>query len=330
MSWANPEYFWLLALLPLLAGFHYWRQRQKKQPALIYSAVADLEELPGNRRAWGVWVAPLLFQVTFALIVIALARPRVQEATVERTVEGIDIVLAIDVSTSMLAEDFEPNRLQAAQILAGEFIGNRPGDRIGLTVFARQSFTVCPPTVDHRLLRDLLAGVTTGMIQDGTAIGLGLATAINRLRESDAESKVIILLTDGLNNAGEIDPVTAGELASANGIRVYTMGIGSRGMAPYPIHDPVFGTRYQNVSVDIDEEMLTNIAEMTGGRYFRATRTEELQEIYAEIDRLEPSEISEIIYTDYEDLYPRFLLPGLLLGFLALISDRVLFRALPG
>jgi Ca-activated chloride channel homolog len=181
-------------------------------------------------------------------------------------------------------------------------------------------------SADHRLLRDLLADVDIGMVQDGTAIGLGIATAINRLKESEAESRVIILLTDGLNNAGEIDPVTAGELAAAHGIRVYTMGIGTRGTAPYPIQDPVFGTRYQNVRVDIDEEMLTRIADLTGGKYFRATHTEELQDIYRQIDELERSEIEEIIYTDFEDHYPRFLLPAILLGFLALISDKVLFR----
>lgn len=326
MSWANPEYFWLLSLLPILIGIHIWRFINKQRPSMLFSAVSDLKDLPGNYRSWGIWIAPVLFWASYVLIVVAVARPQAQNTTIEQEVEGIDIVLSIDVSSSMLAEDFEPNRMIAAKNIAGEFIDNRPSDRIGLNIFARQSFTVCPPTTDHKLLQELLADIDIGMVQDGTAIGLGLATAINRLKESEAESKVIILLTDGLNNAGEIDPVTAGELASTHGIRVYTMGIGSRGTAPYPIQDPVFGTRYQNVRVDIDEEMLGRIASLTGGQYFRATRTEELQEVYMQIDELERTEIEEIIYTDYEDLYPRFLLPALLLCFLALISDKVIFR----
>ncbi len=326
MQWANPEYFLLLALLPVLIGVQVWRYWKKKRPSLLFSTVSDLSNLPGNYRIWGVWLGPLLFWVSYVLIVTAIARPQTQNATVEQEVEGIDIILSIDISSSMLAEDFEPNRMLAAKEIADEFVSNRPNDRIGLNVFARQSFTVCPPTTDHRLLRDLLADVDIGMVQDGTAIGLGIATAINRLKESEAESRVIILLTDGLNNAGEIDPVTAGELAAAHGIRVYTMGIGTRGTAPYPIQDPVFGTRYQNVRVDIDEEMLTRIADLTGGQYFRATHTEELQDIYRQIDELERSEIEEIIYTDFEDHYPHFLLPAILLGFLALISDKVLFR----
>ncbi|MEX0894885.1 MAG: VWA domain-containing protein [Balneolaceae bacterium] len=327
MSWTNPEFFWLLALLPIFAGVSIWRHFRKKRPSLTFSSTQDLADLPGNWRVWGVWIPPLLYWICYTLVVLALARPQEENTTLERTTEGIDIVLSIDISSSMLAEDFNPNRLIAAKNIAAEFIDNRSHDRIGLNVFARQSFTVCPPTVDHRLLKRLLNDVDLGMVQDGTAIGLGIATAINRLKDSEAESKVIILLTDGLNNAGEIDPVTAGELAETHGIKVYTMGIGTRGTAPYPIDDPVFGTRYQNVEVNIDEEMLTHIANLTGGQYFRATRTEELKEVYQRIDELERTEIEEIIYTDYEDLYPRFLLPGILLGFLALISDRFLFRS---
>jgi Ca-activated chloride channel homolog len=327
VSWANPEFLWLLTVLPFLIGIQVWRFLNKKRPSLIFSAVSDLSDLPGNYRKWGAWAGPLLFWISYALIVLAVARPQMQNATIEQEVEGIDIILSVDISSSMLAEDFEPNRMIAAKNLAGTFIDDRPNDRIGINVFARQSFTVCPPTTDHRLLKELLNGIDIGMVQDGTAIGLGIATAINRLKDSEAESRVIILLTDGLNNAGEIDPVTAGELAETHGIRVYTLGIGSRGTAPYPVQDPVFGTRYQNVRVDIDEDMLINIAERTGGRYFRATSTDELQEIYSEIDELERTEIEEIIYTDYEDLYHTFLLPAILLGFLALISDKIFFRS---
>jgi Ca-activated chloride channel homolog len=327
MNWANPEFFWLCLLVPAILGIQIWRLYSKRKPTLIFSSLSDLKDLPGGWRSRAVWAPPVLFGLSMILIITALARPQSEMATVEQNVEGIDIILSLDISSSMLAEDFEPNRLLASKDIAAEFISNRPNDRIGLNVFARQSFTVCPPTTDHRLLTELLEDVDIGMVQDGTAIGLGIATAINRLRDSDAESRVIILLTDGLNNAGEIDPITAGELAASHGIRIYTMGVGTRGTAPYPIQDPVFGTRYQNVEVHIDDEMLERIADLTGGRYFRATRTEELQEIYQEIDRLERSEIEEIIYTDVEDHYHRFLLPGLLLGVLALVGDRILFRS---
>ncbi|MEX2602242.1 MAG: VWA domain-containing protein [Balneolaceae bacterium] len=327
MSWENPEFFWLLALLPLLIGATVWRQLRKKRPSLTFSATADLAGLPKTWRVWGIWAPHLMYWAAFTLVVVSLARPQDENTTVEHHAEGIDIVLSIDVSSSMLAEDFDPNRMIAAKELAAEFIGDRQHDRIGLNVFARQSFTVCPPTVDHRLLLELLDDIDIGMVQDGTAIGLGIATAINRLKDSDAESRVVILLTDGLNNAGEIDPVTAGELAATHGIRIYTLGIGTRGTAPYPIHDPVFGTRYQNVEVNIDDDMLTHIAELTGGLYFRATDTQSLQEIYSRIDELERTEIEEIIYTDYEDLYPRFLLPGILIAFLALATDRFLLRS---
>lgn len=327
MNWANPEYLWLFTLLLPLMALQGWRILRHRKPLLLFSTVSDIKSLPGGRRRWGLWLSPLLFWACCALVILALARPQNRISTVEQQVEGIDIVLSIDISSSMLAEDFEPNRLLAAKDLAATFISMRPNDRIGLNVFARQSFTVCPPTTDHRLLLNLLEEVDIGMVQDGTAIGLGIATAINRLRDSEAESRVIIMLTDGLNNAGEIDPITAGELAATYGIRIYTMGIGTRGTAPYPIHDPVFGTRYQNVEVNIDDDMLTRIADLTGGRYFRATDAEELAEIYYEIDRLETSEIEEIIYTDVEDLYGRYLLPALLLGFLALLSDRILFRS---
>ncbi|MEX0639389.1 MAG: VWA domain-containing protein [Balneolaceae bacterium] len=326
MTWADPHFFWLLALIPLLAGIHIYRHVKGRRPFLLFSAVASLRQLPGNWKARAVWLPALFYLLSMTLVIIALARPQEEFSTIERHAEGIDIVLSIDISSSMLAEDFEPNRLIAAKEIAGEFIRSRPNDRIGLNVFARQSFTVCPPTLDHYLLLNLLDQVDLGMVEDGTAIGLGIATGINRLRESEAESRVIILLTDGLNNAGEIDPVTAGELAETHGIRIYTMGIGTRGTAPYPVHDPVFGTRYQNVPVNIDEEMLTHIAEITGGRYFRATDDQELREIYQMIDQLERTEIDEIIYTDVNDLYPRFLLPAILAGLIALLADRLLFR----
>lgn len=322
MSWANPEYFWLLAILPVYIGYIVWKHFSGKRATIAFSSTAVLNDLPGNYRAKLVWLTPLFYAGAFALLVTALARPQLQNTTVEQNVEGIDIMMSIDISTSMRAEDLEPNRLMAAKQIVTDFIGNRDNDRIGIGVFARESFTVVPPTIDHDLAIEMLKTIDMGMVRDGTAIGVGLATALNRLRDSDAESRVVILLTDGMNNAGEIDPLTAGELAASYGIKVYTMGVGSRGTAPYPVDDPVFGRRYQNVSVDIDEEMLQEIAQMTGGRYFRATTTEELSEIYGEIDELETTEIEEVLYRDYEDLYAPWLFSGIICLIFGFVNER--------
>lgn len=326
MSWANPQWLWLLLLLIPIIGYHIWKIRSKKTPTLTFSDTSGLHDLPGNWRAYGVWVSPILQWIAFALVVIAIARPQYQNTTVERNAEGIDIVLTLDISTSMKAEDLKPNRLEAAKEVATDFINKRISDRIGLVLFARQSFTMVPPTLDYDLLKRLLNDVEMGIVEDGTAIGMGLATAVNRLKESNAESKIIILLTDGQNNSGEIDPVTAADLAVSYDIKVYTIGAGTRGTAPYPVNDPIFGNRYQNIEVDIDEDMLTQIANMTDGAYFRATDTENLEEIYTQIDELEKSEIEEVIYTDYQDLYPRFLLPGIFILILSLVSEQFLFR----
>lgn len=326
MEWANPQWLWLLLVLIPLIGIEVWRRFSGKNPSLTFSDVSGLKDISGNWRAYGSWVSPLLQWMAFALIVLAIARPQYQNTTVERSAEGIDIVFTLDISTSMKAEDLKPNRLEAAKEVAEDFIDKRISDRIGLVIFARQSFTVVPPTLDYRLLKQLLADVEMGVVEDGTAIGMGLATAINRLKDSNAESKVIILLTDGQNNSGEIDPVTAADLAVSHDIRVYTIGAGTRGTAPYPVRDPIFGDRYQNIEVDIDEEMLTQIADMTDGEYFRATDTEQLAQIYDQIDELEKTEIEEVIYTDYQDLYPRFLFPGILLLVLSFVSEKVMFR----
>ncbi|MDX1670842.1 MAG: VWA domain-containing protein [Balneolaceae bacterium] len=326
MSWANPEWFWLLLLLPLLVGLHIWRYLNNRKPTFTYSDTSKLKNLPGNWRSYGVWIAPASQWLAFILIVLALARPQYKNTTVERNAEGIDIVMVLDISTSMKAEDLKPNRFEAARNVALDFIDKRVSDRLGLVAFARKSFTVCPPTLDYSLVNQLLRDLEMGIIEDGTAIGMGLATAINRLKESPAESKVIILLTDGQNNSGEIDPVTAADLAVTYGIKIYTIGAGTRGTAPYPVSDPILGTRYQNVRVDIDEEMLTKIADMTKGEYFRATDTESLRQIYDQINQLEKTEIEELIYTDYQDLYLRFLIPGFLLLILSVVSNKILFR----
>jgi len=324
MSWANPEYFWLLLIIPFIVGYQVWKYYSNKNVSFVFSNTSMLSDLPGNFRAYLAYASPLFYLIAFCFIVTALARPQERNATVEQKAEGIDIVLSIDISSSMLAEDLKPNRMLASKEIAADFIRARNHDRIGLAVFARESFTICPPTIDHRLALELLETVDIGMVRDGTAIGVGIATAINRLRDSEAESRVIILLTDGMNNAGEIDPITAGELAATYGIKVYTMGIGSRGTAPYPIDDPVFGRRYQNVSVDIDEEMLQQIADITGGKYYRATTTEEMSEIYRDIDELEKTEIEEIIYLDYKDLYAKFLIGGIALLFFGFINERLI------
>lgn len=327
MSWANPEYFWFLLFIPLFLLYRGWIYFSGKSASLTFSSVMRLKNLPGNYRSLLVWVTPLLYTIAYVCLVLALARPQLQNTTVERSAEGIDIMISIDISSSMLAEDIKPNRLIAAKDVAAEFIRQRITDRIGINVFARESFTVVPPTLDHNLVQNLLATVDLGMVRDGTAIGMGIATSINRLRDSEADSRVIILLTDGMNNAGEIDPITAGEMAATLGIRVYTMGIGSRGTAPYPVDDPIFGRRYQNVQVNIDEDMLIHIAEITGGEYWRVTDLEELFEVYREIDRLERTEIDEIIYVNYSDEYPAYLMAGLVFLVLAFINERFLTRS---
>ncbi len=327
MTWANPEYLWILLFLPLFVFYRLWIYFSKKNASITFSSAVSLKHLPGNYKALLIWASPLFYSIAFILLTLALARPQLQNTSVERTSEGIDIMISIDISSSMLAEDLQPNRLIAAKEVAAEFITQRTTDRVGINVFARESFTVVPPTLDHSLVLNLLETVDLGMVRDGTAIGMGIATSINRLRDSNAESRVIIMLTDGMNNAGEIDPITAGEMAAALGIRVYTMGIGSRGTAPYPVDDPVFGRRYQNVQVNIDEEMLIQIADLTGGQYWRATDLEELIEVYREIDRLEQSEIEEIIYVDYEDRYPNYLLAGLVFLLLAFLNERIFSRS---
>ncbi len=321
IEWHSPEAFWLLLLLPCWGLFVMWQSRNHRRQRFLFSST-KLLQLPGKGlRETLRFIPSVMIGASLLLAVVALARPQLENVTVERNAEGIDIVLSLDISTSMRAEDLKPNRLEAARTVATDFINRRISDRIGLVAFARQSYTACPPTLDYNLLTNVVNELQMGQIQDGTAIGMGIATAVNRLKDSNASSKVIILLTDGMNNSGEIDPVTAAELAQNYQIRIYTIGVGSRGTAPYPVVDPIFGKRYQSVSVDIDEEMLTQIAVMTGGAYFRATDTESLQQIYDQIDRLERTEIEEIYYTDYEDLYERFLLISLIFLFSGVVLE---------
>ncbi|MEX0719145.1 MAG: VWA domain-containing protein [Balneolaceae bacterium] len=322
MEFANPQWFWASLVLPVLIGLYLYRHFAKKRSSLSFSSLDLLQDMPGNWKAHLHWVQAFLFWGGIALLILALARPQERLTTIERNAEGIDIVMVLDLSTSMRAEDLKPNRFEAAREVAKDFVDKRLSDRIGLVTFAMKSFTVVPPTLDYRLLKNLLDDLQMGVIEDGTAIGMGIATAINRLKDSQAESKVIILLTDGQNNAGEIDPVTAADLAATYEIKIYTIGAGTRGTAPYPVQDPIFGRRYQNVQVNIDEDMLTSVAELTGGKYFRATDTDQLEDIYEEIDDLEKSEVEELIYTDYEDLYGNYLGAALGLFLLSFIINR--------
>jgi len=254
--------------------------------------------------------------LAITLLIIVLARPQKTDKFQDVSTEGIDIVLAQDISGSMLARDFRPDRLEAAKNIATEFISGRPYDRIGLVVFSGESFTQCPLTTDHAVLINLLREIQSGMIQDGTAIGMGLATAVNRIKDSEAKSKVIILMTDGVNNRGEIAPATAAGIAETFGIRVYTIGVGTRGMAPYPVQTP-YGMQYQDMPVEIDEGILQEIAKTTGGRYFRATDNDKLDQVYKEIDKLEKSKIDVRQFSRKQEMY---LVPALI-AFIMLVLE---------
>lgn len=327
LQWDFAEAFWLLAALPVVWGVRWLWSRQGRQGSLTYTSLNAFDEMPRSWRQRLHLLPTVAYSLATVCLIAALARPQQENVTVEQKTEGIDIVISMDISSSMRAEDLKPNRLEAAREVALDFVDGRLSDRIGMVVFARQSYTACPPTLDYTLLKNVINELKMGQIQDGTAIGMGLATAVNRLKDSDAKSRVIILLTDGMNNAGEIDPVTAAELAQTYQIKLYTIGVGSRGTAPYPVDDPLFGRRYQNVSVDLDEEMLTEIATKTGGQYFRAVDTEELAKIYDQIDEMEKTEVEEIIYTDIQERYPWVLIPGLVLLLFGWIADRFWLRS---
>lgn len=326
MIWLNPEWFFALLLIPALILVEWMWSKQKRTSSLIFSRTAAFKELNSGIRAKTALVLPWLKYLALALIVVAMARPQEENVRIERSVEGIDIVLVIDISSSMLAEDMQPNRFLAVKEVAQNFVRRRVNDRIGVVVFARESITLVPPTLDHRLVQNQIDMMDMGIVRDGTAIGMGVATAVNRLRNSDAESSVIILLTDGENNAGEIDPLTSAEIARTMGIRLYTIGASGEGSAPYPIEDPIFGRRYLTIPIDIDEPMLTTMAEKTGGRYFRARDNRELNQVYNEIDELETTSFEEEFFIDVVDRYPRFLASGLCLLLLVLMLEQSWLR----
>jgi Ca-activated chloride channel family protein len=325
---SDPYYLLLLAVIPLF-GFWYFKRQRGKGATIRFSNLGFVKEAyrPSAARARH-WLFVLRLFV-LSLLILAFARPQSGIRSEEVLTQGIDIILAMDISSSMLAEDIKPNRVEAAFQVAKEFIRGRKNDRIGMVVFSGQAFTQCPLTLDYGILMGFLDQIHVGMIEDGTAIGMGLATAVNRLRTSEAKSKVIILLTDGRNNRGEIDPITAAQTARPFGIRIYTIGAGTRGTALYPVDDPFFGRRYVPMQADIDDETLMKIADLTGGRYFRATDRKSLEAIYKEIDAMEKTEIKVKEYTRYSELFPYFIgLAGiLLLGEIGLAQTR--FRKIP-
>ncbi len=315
---ANPAFLYFLLALPLMIVLYVLRQ----QKAFATFRIPGLQPFSDAGSTFRHWLRHALFALRIlatGLIILVLARPQATNTFQDTSTEGIDIVLTIDISGSMLARDFRPDRLEASKNVATEFISGRPYDRIGLVVFSGESFTQCPLTTDHAVLINLLREIKSGMIEDGTAIGEGLATAVNRIKDSDAKSKVIILLTDGVNNRGIIAPVTAAEIAKTFGVRVYTIGVGTRGVAPYPVQTP-FGMQYQDMPVEIDEAILQDISRMTGGKYFRATDNQKLVQVYQEIDQMEKSKIDVHQYKVREE---KFLVPALV-AFILIILEIIL------
>ena len=327
MEFLHPKYLYLLLLLIPLTVWYVVRLSKTQASFRLASANAFNGMKPGFR----VYMRHFPFVLrllSITLVIVVIARPQSVSSWEESETQGIDIVMALDVSGSMLAQDLQPDRLQAARKVAAEFITDRSNDNIGLVIFAGESFTQCPLTTDHKVLLNLLNEINFGMIDDGTAIGLGLATSVNRLKDSQSQSKVVILLTDGTNNSGQIAPLTAADLARSYGIRVYTVGVGTKGMAPTPVNTP-YGIRMQNMPVDIDEETLTEIAAMTGGQYFRAQDTEGLRQVYSEIDEMEKYLISVQNVTRRQELFLPWALAALALILLELLLRRTWLRSIP-
>ena len=327
MFFEYPIVFWFLAVPALLALLYLYRELKGRDPHFRVSVVHPWKAA-GPSVFWLLRHIPFVCRIAaLCLIIVALARPRSSTETESVQTEGIDIVFAMDVSTSMLARDFTPDRINASKNIAIEFISQRPSDRMGIVVFAGESYTQCPLTTDRATLINLMKDVQTGLIEDGTAIGNGLATAVARMKDSDAKSRVVILITDGVNNMGEVTPGMAAEIAKTYGIRVYTIGVGANGTAPYPVMTP-FGAQAQNVQEEIDEDLLKQVAEMTGGRYFRATDNTKLAEIYSEINRMEKARTMVDSFPVYKELFPKYAIAALLLLMLELLF-RLLIRRLP-
>ena len=332
MEFANKEYlFLLLLLIPYVIW--YFLYRKKTEPTMRMSDTYAYNYAPKSWKIHLIHLPMLLRMAAFTLIVLTLARPQTHNSWGSKTVEGIDIMLAMDVSTSMLAEDLKPNRIEAAKSVAGEFISGRPDDNIGLTIFAGEAFTQCPMTTDHQSLLNLLHNVRTdiaarGLINDGTAIGMGLANAVSRLKDSKAKSKVVILLTDGSNNSGDLSPLTSAQIAKSLGIRVYTIAVGTNGVAPYPM---IVGgtTQYVNMRADVDTETLSQIAAQTDGNFYRATNTSELKNIYRDIDKLEKTKMDVKKFSKRYEAYQPFALGAVLLLLLEILLRLTVFRRIP-
>ena len=328
MVFANPTYLYLLLLLIPMIGWYIYKL-SKNQASLQVSST-EVFDAPGAS-TWKVWLRHVPFvlrMAAIAILIVILARPQSTNSWQNSSTEGIDIMLAMDISGSMRAQDLKPDRLEASKDVAASFINGRPNDNIGLVVLAAESFTQCPLTTDHTVLLNLFKDVQPGIIQDGTAIGLGLANAVSRIKDSQAKSKVIILLTDGVNNQGEIAPVTAAEIAKTFGVRVYTIGVGTQGKAPYPFQT-AFGIQYMDVDVEIDEPTLKQIAATTGGQYFRATDNASLKEIYSEIDKMEKTKISVQEYSKKQEEYKNWALLLFSLLLVEILLRNTLLRNIP-
>lgn len=332
MIFENKEcLFLLLLLVPYIIW--YVLHHHHSTPAMQVSDTHAYLKAPRSYKVYLLHVPFLLRMAAFTMLVLVIARPQTTDNWQNTEIEGIDIMMAVDVSTSMLAQDLKPNRIEAAKTVAAEFINGRPNDNIGLTIFAGESFTQCPLTIDHAVLLNLFRDIDCsiaqrGMIDDGTAIGMGIANAVSRLKESKAKSKVVILLTDGSNNRGDISPLTAAEIAKSFGVRVYTVGVGTNGTAPYPVPTPM-GTQYLNQPVEIDEATLTQIASTSGGNYFRAKNEEELRQIYAEIDKLEKTKLNVKEFSSREEEYQLFAWIALACVLLEVLLKNTLLKRIP-
>ncbi len=326
ITFAEPLFLYFLAIIPVMIAFYFFKQ-QKATAAIRMPGLQPFENAGITFRHYLRHILFALRTIILTLLIIVIARPQSTNKFQDISTEGIDIVLTIDISGSMLARDFKPDRLEASKNVATEFISGRPYDRIGLVVFSGESFTQCPLTTDHAVLINLMRDIQSGMIEDGTAIGNGLATSVNRIKDSEAKSKVIILLTDGVNNRGEIAPATAAGIAKTYGIRVYTIGVGTQGMAPYPVKTP-YGIQYQDMPVEIDEAILKDIAQSTGGKYFRATDNDKLEQVYREIDKLEKSKIDVRQFSRKDEKYLLPALIAIILLVLELLARNTIFRNL--
>ena len=328
MFFEYRKLLWLLVIPALLVLHYIYLELSERHPHLRVSTSVPWMASGRSFMAMLRHVPFILRIFALSMIIVAIARPRSSEEMERVDTEGIDIILAMDVSTSMLARDLTPDRINASKDIAIEFIAQRPTDRMGIVVFAGESFTQCPLTTDRATLINLMKDVQTDLIEDGTAIGNGLATAVARMKDSDAKSRVVILLTDGVNNRGEISPQMAAEIAKTYGVRVYTIGVGKEGMAPYPVMTP-WGVEVQNVKVEIDEALLAEIAESTGGRYFRATDNTKLAEIYSEINKMEKARTTVDSFPIYKELFGKYALLALLAILLELVFNWFIIRRLP-